>query len=43
VLVGWFLFARSMAEKSVTLVTVASSSGEIGKISTGRRMATQMP
>ena len=42
VLVGWFLFARSMAEKSVTLVTVASSSGEVGKIPTGRRMATQM-
>ena len=42
VLVGWFLFARSMAERSVTLVTVASSSGEMGKISTGRRVATQM-
>jgi membrane protease YdiL (CAAX protease family) len=42
VLVGWFLFARSMAEKSVTLVTVASSSGEVAKIGAGRRMATQM-
>lgn len=42
VLVGWVLFAGSMAEKSVTLVTVASSSGEIEKIPTGRRMATQM-
>ena len=42
VLAGWFLFARSMAEKSVTLVTVASSSGEVQKIPTGRRWATQM-
>lgn len=42
VLVGWLLFARSMAEKSVTLVTVTSSSGEAGKISLGSRMATQM-
>jgi membrane protease YdiL (CAAX protease family) len=42
VLIGWFLFARSMAEKSVTLVTVASSSGEMQKIPTGRRFATQM-
>lgn len=43
VLAGWFLFARSMAEKSVTLVTVASSSGErTGKVATGTRMATQM-
>jgi membrane protease YdiL (CAAX protease family) len=42
VLAGWFLFARSMAEKSVTLVTVASSSGEMRKIPTGTRLATQM-
>jgi membrane protease YdiL (CAAX protease family) len=42
VLVGWFLFARSMAEKSVTLVTVASSSGEVQKTPAGRRWATQM-
>ncbi|MGA2278616.1 MAG: CPBP family intramembrane glutamic endopeptidase [Terracidiphilus sp.] len=42
VLVGWFLFARSMAEKSVTLVSVASSSGEAPKIPSGRRWATQL-
>lgn len=42
VLAGWFLFARSMAERSVTLVTVASSSGEVQKTPTGRRWATQI-
>jgi membrane protease YdiL (CAAX protease family) len=42
ILIGWFFFARSMAEKSVTLVTVASSSGEAAKIPMGRRFATQM-
>jgi len=42
VLTGWFFFSRSMAEKSVTLVTVASSSGEATKIPMGRRFATQM-
>lgn len=42
VLVGWFLFARTMAEKSVTLVSVVSSSGQIGRSSVGRRVATQM-
>jgi membrane protease YdiL (CAAX protease family) len=42
VLVGWFLFARSMAEKSVTLVSVASSSGEAPKVPMGRRWATQL-
>jgi membrane protease YdiL (CAAX protease family) len=40
--VGWFFFARSMAEKSVTLVTVASSSGEREQIPWGRRWATQL-
>lgn len=39
---GWFFFARSMAEKSVTLVTVPSSSGEAQKIPWGRRSATQL-
>jgi len=39
---GWFLFARSMAEKAVTLANVASSSGEPQKIPTGRRWATQL-
>lgn len=42
VLGGWFLFARSMAEKSVTLVRAASSSGEVTKPSSGSRWATQM-
>jgi membrane protease YdiL (CAAX protease family) len=40
--VGWFIFARSMAEKSVTLVTVTSSSGEPEKIPRGRRLAAQL-
>lgn len=42
VLLGWFLFARSMAEKSVTLVRVASSSGEMQKTPTSTRWATQL-
>ncbi len=40
--VGWFFFGRSMAEKSVTLVTVTSSSGEPEKVHWGRRWATQL-
>jgi membrane protease YdiL (CAAX protease family) len=40
--IGWFVFGRSMAEKSVTLVTVMSSSGEPEKIHWGRRWATQL-
>jgi membrane protease YdiL (CAAX protease family) len=40
--VGWFFFSRSMAEKSVTLVTVTSESGEPQKISSGRRWAAQL-
>lgn len=40
--IGWFLFARSMAEKTVTLVTVPSSSGEPQKISRGRQWAAQL-
>ncbi len=40
--VGWFIFARSMAEKSVTLVTVPSESGEPGKISRGRQFAASL-
>ena len=39
---GWFIFGRSMAEKTVTLVTVTSSSGEPEKISWGRRWAAQL-
>jgi hypothetical protein len=40
--VGWFFFSRSMAEKSVTLVTITSSSGEPEKIPLGRRWAAQL-
>jgi membrane protease YdiL (CAAX protease family) len=40
--IGWFLFSRSMAEKTVTLVTVTSASGEPEKISRGRRLAAQL-
>lgn len=40
--IGWFLFSRSMAQKSVTLVTITSSSGEPEKIPTGRRWAAQL-
>lgn len=42
VLAGRFVFARSMSEKFVTLVTVASSSGDIESIPRSRRFATQM-
>jgi membrane protease YdiL (CAAX protease family) len=37
--VGWFAFARSMAEKTVTLVTVTSSTGEADPVPRGRRLA----
>jgi membrane protease YdiL (CAAX protease family) len=40
--IGWFFFGRSMAEKTVTLVTVTSSSGEPEKIPTSRRWAVQL-
>jgi membrane protease YdiL (CAAX protease family) len=40
--VGWFLFARSMAEKSVTLVRVTSESGESEPIPRGRMWAAQL-
>jgi membrane protease YdiL (CAAX protease family) len=40
--IGWFIFGRSMAEKTVTLVSVTSSSGEQEKIPAGRRMAAQL-
>jgi membrane protease YdiL (CAAX protease family) len=42
VAVGWFFFARSMAEKAVTLVTVVSESGEATPIPSGRRWAAQL-
>jgi membrane protease YdiL (CAAX protease family) len=40
--IGWYFFARSMAEKSVTLVTITSESGETQKIPGGRRWASQL-
>jgi membrane protease YdiL (CAAX protease family) len=40
--IGWFIFGRSMAEKTVTLVTVTSSSGEQEKIPWSRRGAAQL-
>ena len=40
--VGWFFFGRSMAEKTVTLVSVPSSSGETEKIPWQRRWAAQL-
>jgi len=40
--IAWFFFGRSMAEKSVTLVTVTSSSGEPEKIPSSRRWAAQL-
>ena len=40
--VGWCFFGRSMAEKSVTLVTTPSSSGEPEPVSTGRRWAASL-
>jgi membrane protease YdiL (CAAX protease family) len=40
--VGSFFFGRSMAEKTVTLVSVTSESGEQQKIPAGRRWAAQL-
>jgi membrane protease YdiL (CAAX protease family) len=40
--IGWFIFGRSMAEKTVTLVTVTSSSGEREKLPLGRQWAAQL-
>ena len=40
--VGWYFFSRSMAEKSVTLVTVTSESGETERVPSGRRWAAQL-
>ena len=39
---GWFVFGRSMAEKTVTLVTTTSSSGEPEKVPANRRWAAQL-
>src|SRR5262245_31973874 len=40
--IGWFFFGRSMAEKTVTLVRVTSSSGEREPVSRGRQWAAQL-
>jgi membrane protease YdiL (CAAX protease family) len=40
--VGWWFFGRSMAEKSVTLVTITSPSGEPQPVPRGRRAAAQL-
>ena len=40
--VAWYFFGHSMAEKSVTLVTITAESGEVQKISSGRRIASQL-
>ncbi len=40
--VGWLVFARSMAEKTVTLVTVTSESGDAEPIPRGRRWAASL-
>ncbi len=40
--VGWYFFSRSMAEESVTLVTITSSSGETEKIPRGRYWAASL-
>ena len=42
VAIGWWLFGRSMAEKSVTLVTIPSSAGEQQRLPWSRRGATQL-
>jgi membrane protease YdiL (CAAX protease family) len=42
VAIAWYIFGRSMAEKSVTLVTVTSESGEVKRVPAGRRFATQL-
>ncbi|RFB81050.1 CPBP family intramembrane glutamic endopeptidase [Methylovirgula sp. 4M-Z18] len=39
---GWFFFARSQAQKAVTLAKVTPESGEITKTPTGRQMATML-
>ncbi|MBE7209921.1 MAG: CPBP family intramembrane metalloprotease, partial [Gluconacetobacter diazotrophicus] len=39
---GWLVFARSMAEKTVTLVTVTSESGEPEPVPRGRRWAASL-
>lgn len=40
--VAWAFFGRSMAEKSVTLVTITSESGEVQKLRGGTRAGAQL-
>jgi membrane protease YdiL (CAAX protease family) len=40
--IGWFVFARSLAEKTVTLANVTSASGEPQKIPSGQRWAVSL-
>jgi membrane protease YdiL (CAAX protease family) len=40
--IGWFVFGRSMAEKTVTLVSVTSASGEREQVPWTRRGAAQL-
>ncbi|HEV7680751.1 MAG TPA: CPBP family intramembrane glutamic endopeptidase [Pyrinomonadaceae bacterium] len=42
VAIGWLAFGRSMAEKSVTLVSASSSSGEPEPVPKGRRWAASL-
>ena len=42
VTVGWYFFGHSMSLKSVTLVSVTSSSGQPERVSWGRRGAAQL-
>jgi membrane protease YdiL (CAAX protease family) len=42
VALGWCVFARSMAEKAVTLVTITAESGEVQNVPAGRRWAAQL-
>ena len=40
--IGWFFFGQSMAQKSVTLVSISSSSGEKEKVPRGRQWAASL-
>lgn len=42
VAMGWYLFARTLAEKAVTLATVTSSSGEPTKVPGSHRLAATL-
>ncbi len=42
VALGWWVFARSLADKSATLLVVTTGSGEMQGVSWGRRMAVSL-